>query len=458
MSDHPELVTDQLRAMVDESAVADIEKTFAAFQTWMLEKGKNPVKYEGLSSGTVSNYIDRMDHLLRRNIELHDPADPTCLTQDQADQLIDSFNEDRIRKQNGDPYSSDAKRKFSNAMEKYFLWQAKTMDKEQWQPNIEFSQSSYDSPDHFSFEERHRIRESALEYGSLPSYYSVSDEERDRIKGLIAQRLGKPKAEITVKDWKRADKSSKVGSLILMGLDTGLSPKEVGKAKLHWVDLSRNLIVIPEKHALKERETNEIPFDDDTATALSEWFQERRQYEKYDHTELIWLNQDGNPYNSHNLCDLIRNVCEEAGIDHEDRKIVWYSVRHNLGETLEEIGGLDEASDQLRHKSLETTNDPYGGTHPQARANSLKKLNEAAKRAAEDPLFDPYHDEVDFESVPEGGALSDQKPRYPDEADNRSARSGSDGTVHIDNRIPDTPEARNELATDILQGTDGDAD
>ena len=64
---------------------------------------------------------------------------------------------------------------------------------------------------------------------------------------------------------------------------------------------------------------------------MSEWLQERRHLEKYDGSNKIRLNREGNPYQSGSLCKFIRKRCEQAGVKTEDRKVVWYSLRQTMG-------------------------------------------------------------------------------------------------------------------------------
>lgn len=61
--------------------------------------------------------------------------------------------------------------------------------------------------DFLTREERTAIREAALEYGTIPSYKSLTPEARDRWKAHLAQRFEKPKAEVTPADWERANPS-----------------------------------------------------------------------------------------------------------------------------------------------------------------------------------------------------------------------------------------------------------
>ncbi|WP_323677043.1 site-specific integrase [Halorubellus sp. PRR65] len=271
----------------------------------------------------------------------------------------------------------------------------------------------------------------------LPSYHEKAEEERDKINGLIAQRLGKPKEEITTTDWERADISSKIGSLVGVGLETGIIPIEVGRARTNWYNPKRNVLKISKEDSGKDRPTTELPLTEETGERLSKWIQERRHLEKYDGTDRLWLNREGNPYDSKNLCYLVRRLCEEAGIPHENRKIVWYSLRHNLGQSIEETEDISQASDQLRHDSIQTTKETYGESTIESRRHTLEQINQVAERTVEDPDFNPY-------------AGSDQgSSQQPKE---ESARSGPTGYTqkHINVHIEDTQDERVDLAQKIL--------
>ena len=186
-----------------------------------------------------------------------------------------------------------------------------------------------------------------------------------------------------------------------------------------------------------------------------EWIQERRYYEKYDDTDLLWLNQDGNPYDSKNLCYLLRRLCEEAGIDHENRKIVWYSLRHNLGQSMEETEDLSQAKDQLRHDHIETTKSTYGESTIESRRYTLEKISETARRTAEDPDFNPYGDEdVTPTSASQNNDSVESTSREVDFTASTSrddtSSSAQSSTKHIDVVIDDTQDAKVDLTRHIL--------
>jgi integrase len=442
MTHQPEKsITEKLANALGDSAVA-VEEFLADYYTWLRKRGRDPARNEPLAANGAANYHARIDQLYRFTLKFDDLRSGYRLTKAHADELIRRLDNDEIRTQSGDTYDSASKRKFSDALQKYFTYLDDIdMIAEPWQPNVVFVDGDHTSADSLTFVECYQIRNTALKYGSLPSYYETSDDERDRINALVAQRLGKPKAAVTQQDWVAADTSAKVGSLIGVTLETALIPIEVEEATVDWYNPKKQMFVVPEEHAAKSRAENELPLTDGTAEALSHWLRERRHLEAYDDTNRIWLNQRGNPYTSGTLCYLLRQLCEAADIDHENRKISWYSIRHTLAEIIKEVGDLKEASDQLRHNEYETTKDIYADTHPESRRHTLEKAHEIAEQAAIDETYNPYAREDHDNSV---GSDSSTNPET----------RGDTSTMHVDVKIEDSMAGRSQLARDVLDTDD----
>lgn len=434
-------ITKKLANALDGNAVV-VEEFLADYYTWLRKCGRNPTRNKPLAPNGAANYHSRIDQLYRFTLEFDDLRAGYRLTNAHADELIRRLDNDEIRKRSGDKYDSASKRKFSDALQKYFTYLDDIdMIAEPWEPNVVFVDGDHTSAASLTFVECYQIRNAALEYGSLPSYYETNDDERDRINALVAQRLGKPKAAVTQQDWMAADTSAKVGSLIAVALETALIPIEIKHATVDWYNPKQQMFVVPEEHAAKSRPENELPLTDATAEALSKWLRERRHLETYDDTNRIWLNQHGNPYTSGSLCYLLRQLCETAGIDHENRKIAWYSIRHTLAEIIKEVGDLEEASDQLRHNELETTKDIYAQTNPESRRHTLEKINAIAERAATDETYNPYaREDHDNSSGSDGSASPENR--------------GDTTTMHVDAEIENSIAGRSQLARDLLDTDD----
>lgn len=106
---------------------------------------------------------------------------------------------------------------------------------------------------------------------------------------------------------------------------------------------------------------------------LRRWREQRENHTEYDGQDNIWLNRQENPYNPGSLNTLFDNLCEVAGIDQTNRKIVWYSFRHSPGTHMTDKGNLAQTREELRHKRLETTLKNKRPSHEEPR-DTLNKL------------------------------------------------------------------------------------
>lgn len=415
-----------------------IDNEYQSFYEWMRERGISHIKEKGLKDSTASNYISRLDQLHRYAISLLDMDNEVTIGPDQADELLLLLAKDTITKQNGEPY--DSKRKLSDALKKYFEWRYHTDDLEfEWQPRIKFSDGSHTSAAEFTYEEIGRILEVAQSYGKLPSYYETSAEERDRISGLVAQRLSKPKETVSREDWRKADQSAKIWSLVSVGYDAGLTPIEVSRAKVSWYKPEQQVLEIPTEAASKEREKEIMSLSDESDEAMSYWIRERRHLEKYDGSNRLWLNREGNPYQSGSLCRLVRKLCDEAEVPYEDRPVRWYSLRHSVGRHMKSDGSLSQTNDQLRHDTYETTETTYGNSAAEERRETLNTSRAKAERAAKDPNYRPYSD-VDLRT--EYGEAKETAPE--------DAITSTDGGFHVNVHVKDTIENRTQITRQLL--------
>ena len=205
-------ISDQLSEQVSDDADR-VEREYQEFYQWMRERGNDHIKENGLSKSNTDNYFRRVDQLHRVALGSFD-SDEVMLTPDQADELMLMLARDEITKQNGGTYAKTSKRKFLDAVKKYLEWRYYEGELEfEWTPRIKFSDGSHTQAAEFTYEEIGRLLEEAESHGKLPSYYETSAEERERINGLVAQRLGKPKETINRDDWRRADQSATIACL-----------------------------------------------------------------------------------------------------------------------------------------------------------------------------------------------------------------------------------------------------
>ena len=449
---HSVTITEEFQQVLGDDA-STVEKEYSDFYDWMLKKGNNPRREKGLKEGTASNYIDRIDQLHRFSITYIDPEELTTIDDADADTLLRLIDLGEITKQRGanagDEYDESAKRKFGDALQKYFEWRYYEGSKEyEWKPKINFSDSHGESAYRFTYRELGLVLNEAESYGSLPSYYDTTDEERDRINGLVAQRLGLPKEDVTQNDWLHADWSSKINSLVTVSYDAGLTPIEIANARTAWYDPQTQTLKIPTEFACKEREKQKVGLADDSATNLSNWIRERRHLKVYDGSNKLWLNREGNPYQSGSLCNIIRNLCEEAGVKTEGRKVVWYSLRQTMGQKVTDEGELSEANDQLRHEFLGTTQENYNRTPVEKLQARLNETRRKAEQAAADPEYNPYEDEQPGTGPPQSNS-SRQSHREVDDL-SEAVTKFDDGTVHVDVRAEDTTETRVDITKQLL--------
>lgn len=364
----PELTRNQLT----HRQLVDYNEHRRSLLTWLETQGKNPEKHTGYSDDTVYNYSYRLDRFYRWVWAEYDGY-TIRIQQEYADAYIDALYKDELRKDDGETYSGNHKRKTANAIETLFNWKACERDGDRWSADVSFSEQTVSQADPFSKDERKRLREAALELDTIPGYNDRTPDERDRWKAYIAQKLGKPKDEVSPDDWKRINRSWGLPSLVLVALDTGLRPVGIEKMNTGWLRLEKGVIAVPPKKTVKDGDPTEIALTQRTVNSLRRWLEERENYEKYDETDAVWLNRKKNRYNSDTLNYLLDKLCDEAGITQENRNISWYSIRRSVGTYLISEGSLAEAQTQLRHKNPESTM-RYAESPPEERRNTLDKI------------------------------------------------------------------------------------
>jgi integrase len=379
-SDNPEcqdsekemLLSDLTRSQLNPRQETLLNEQFHDYYAWMIEGGKSPDNLEGLAVSTAENYIDRTDRIYR--LVWSEVAEDIVLVLSHklADEICDALKHDSIP--DGDEtYSTSHKRKTNDTLRKYFQFKANERGGEIWNPPYTFNDQSYNSPDHLTKEERQLIREAALRIDTLPTYSDCTPEQRDRLKIHLSQKLEKPKPEVTPEDWKKNNRSWERPSLVLVSLDTALRPIEVNRAREDWLRLDKGSLYIPREEAAKSRDHWEVSLRSDTVEAAKRWRAERNELPKYDDTDRIWLTRENNPWGSNSLNYLFDKLCNEAGLDRTNRRLCWYSIRHSVGQHMADLGGLEEAKEQLRHKSIESTLQ-YTEPSLESRRSTLDKM------------------------------------------------------------------------------------
>lgn len=315
---------------------------------WMLSLGKNPDKADGYSYSTAKNRMNRLD-LFYRFVWEREGRYVQDLTTGHADDWMRYLARQEMKE--------STKCHYQKAAKTLFKWKRHARNKNVgWEPEIEYSDPStnYQPRDYLTKDDRRKMREAAMEYGSVPHYNSVTPSERERWKKYLAQRLQKPKEEVTMKDWNKAN-SFKYTSMIHVALDAGLRPIEVKRSNVSWVDTQNGVLRIPREESSKNRENWIVALKEETNSILKRWLDERNTRKKYDGRDALWLTMYGNRYNKDSFRDVFRKIAKEANLDLENRDLTPYSIRHSTATYVAEEEGLAVAAAQCRHKSKRTT-------------------------------------------------------------------------------------------------------
>lgn len=359
------LITESARNRLTERQLTDYRQHRRRLVKWMLNIGKNPDKAEGYAQETVRRRADNCDMFYRWVWDTEERY-TTEVTHSHADEYA--------RDLAYSDYSNTHKSNLVKTLKMLFRWREWELGGEEWEPPLSFAQSdnSIQPRDYLTREERRMVREAALEYGSVPHYNSLSPEDRREWKIHLSRRFQKPLDDVGKEDFERAN-GFKIPSLVWASLDGGLRPIEVARAKTTWVDTDNAVLRIPAEDAAKSNENWTVSLRDGTAEMLSKWIEERRLYEKYDDTDLLWLTRECNPYRSTALQYVLDKLCEEANISTENRNLSWYAIRHSTGTYLAREDGLAAAQAQLRHRSSRTTM-KYDNAPVEERRDALNRM------------------------------------------------------------------------------------
>lgn len=328
----------------------DYEDFKTELLSWLTRRGKKPFKDIGYAYETVKTTHYKIERAYRWKWR-ETGEYTTTFTPDEAERFIDHL----VQKT---PLEDREVRDYIKALKRLFRWFNETQGKNyDWSYSKKGQLNKRGTSNRRHYFEQHELKtlyEAAIDESSMPHYNSVSGEERDRLKRHLAQRLTKPKNEIGAEEFKQAN-SWKFPSLMAMSIDLGLRPVEVGRASTGWLRLSDEKVVIPRNEASKGNDPWECVLSSRSVSALQRWLDERYGYEKYADTDSLWLTKYGNPYGSKSLNDLLNRLLERTQIRPRNRKLSWYAIRRGAATMWANNSGLEQASEQLRHKKLETT-------------------------------------------------------------------------------------------------------
>ena len=359
------VVTEPAAELLNERQQIDYRHTREECLEWLLTFGKDPQKADGYARTTVKNRSHRMDQFYRWVWD-YENGYLTNVTHEHAD----AYLKDLARQEKSNVHKSNCRK----ALLMLYKWREHEHGLAEWEPEFTFSTDDKTTAprDYLTREERSKIREAALEAGSVPNYDGLTPEERDRWKTYLAQRFEKPKSSVTPDDWEKAN-GWKIPSLTAVSLDAGLRPIEVERAVTGWVDVENNVLRIPKEHSSKNTGHWVVGLQQRTAEMLERWLEQRETEPMYDDTDTLWLTRQGNPYGSSALRHVLRRLCETAGISTENRQASWYSIRHSTGTYMTREEDLAAAQTQLRHKSPQTTM-KYDQTPVEDRQSALSRM------------------------------------------------------------------------------------
>lgn len=359
------VVTERSAELLNERQLVDYRNQREQCIDWLLTFGRDPERVEGYAHGTVKPRAARMDAFYRWVWE-QEGRYTADVTHDHADAWLHHLART--------DYSNAHKSNCRKALRMLMKWRQHNHGLDEWEPSLSFNTGSQTTTprDYLTRAERPKIREAALEYGSVPEYNSLSPTERSRWKVYLAQRFEKPKSEIGPADWDRAN-GWKFPSLVWTSLDAGLRPIEVARAASNWVDLDNGVLRIPREESSKNVGDWIVGLQDRTVEILGRWSEQRKAYPMYDDTERLWLTREGNPYGTSSLRYLLHRLCEIADIETENRTMSWYALRHSTGTYMTREEDLAAAQTQLRHMSPQTTM-KYDMTPVEDRQDALDRM------------------------------------------------------------------------------------
>jgi len=351
------------RQRLNERQVQDYHHHRTQLIRWLDTLGKDPDRADGYAHDTVRRRAHDLDVFYRYVWDHHTDGYSTAITTDHAD----AYCQQLAYQEHSDSHRANVQK----SLKCYFRW--RDID---YEPSITFSGSAGQTTqprDHLTRDERRRLREAALEYGTVPTYNSLTPTERSQWQHHLAQRFRKPADEITPDDFKRAN-GFKIPSIVYASLDAALRPVEVGRARPSWVDTDNCVLRIPSDDAAKNRDNWTVSIREDTTRMISQWLDERTCYSQYDDSDHLWLTRESQPYSSRSLNYLLEQLCAEAAIDTDDRHITWYAIRHSTGTYMAREEGLAAASAQLRHSSVSTTR-KYDNAPTKDRRDALDRID-----------------------------------------------------------------------------------
>lgn len=310
------IITESSRDWLSEKEMVDYRHHRRGLIKWMLKRGKDVEGEIGYARETVRRRAYHTDKFYRWVWD-REAKYTMSVTHDYAEDFIIEISYSGV--------SNSHKNSILSAVKMLFRWRAWLFDEDEWEYSSTFKQSVVESPspNRLTTIERRRVREAAFEYGSIPHYNSLTPDERWMWKLHLSNRYNTPIDEIGRSDFKQAV-GYKIPSIIWTAMDAGLQPRDIRRVEVFDFDSQTGMLSIP-------TEENDSPnqyrsLSRQTSEILQSWIIERKLYEEYANSELLWLTREGNPYQSQSLNYFLRNICDIADVQFTNRTITWSSA------------------------------------------------------------------------------------------------------------------------------------
>lgn len=336
--------------------------------TWLANYGKNPSGREGLARTTLKSTHYKLETVFRwlwdyesQYTTQFTPEHADCFIRvlDQSEGMVDSTVLH---------HAKDIKRLFT------YTNHVRGTDYD-WDvaDDVTLSQSTGDERDYLRRKSFEPLYQAALEHSSVKGYNSVTPEERDELRALIARQLEIPKEKVGKAEFERAN-SWKYPSMIAVTLDTGLRPIEVGRANVSWLNFEDNELNVPKDESTKNEANWNCVIKSRTANVLQRWIDERSSLEKYDSEDAVWLTKKCNRYDANSCNGLLDRIIGAGNVPIGDnRDVSWYSIRHGVATYWANHIGPHHAKEQLRHQSITTTM-KYLHSDPETRDGAVEQI------------------------------------------------------------------------------------
>lgn len=156
------LLSDEARQYLDPREEIAYKEFRLEIAKWLLNLGENPAKAEGYSHSHAKSTMYRLD-LFYRYIWDQKQRFIQTLTPEHADSWMRHLAKRDLKE--------STKCSYQKAVRILFKWQREARNRDvEWEPEIEYSDPStaYQPREYLTEEDRRKMREAAMSYGSIP--------------------------------------------------------------------------------------------------------------------------------------------------------------------------------------------------------------------------------------------------------------------------------------------------